>query len=1090
MDNESKKLNRRLIHETFQSKEYRNDVKKFIKELSQESMTAPNEKTIETRFDQALTVIFNKYLNKFGYVYRPIKEEAINTSRSVTKGHADTSVGNVIIEFKQPKTLSNEKQRKEALNQAISYIQGANRENTIKTYGVVTDGRFIAIYRYEHKNFVKGQYHEMKFIDFHNIVKAIMGLEYKTLSSQNLVADFAQSNNSPAKHLAQSLFLTLSQSRTTKTKMLISEWMNLFKLSHSDKSKQLDIQKRKQALEKFFETDLSNAKDEYNALFALQSSYTILLKLLSFKVISQIKFDPSLKCFSSLLTASDELLQIEMKDIEDGSIMRDYGISNLLEGDYFSWYSTKEQWNTKIAHSIKEMLSLLDSYSSNQELNKIDEAQDFFKVLYQSMIPAEVRHSLGEYYTPHWLAQNIINESLKEITSQNWRAIDPSCGSGTFLTVLINEFIKRHEKMDKSELVSRITRSIVGIDINPLAVLTARVNYFLNISSLLTDDIELEIPVYSGDSAYTPQLSKKDGICFVNYSLETNLAPFNVSFPLSGIKNLKKFSKTMNEIELDIQSKNIDSVYKRLLQLVDYSEQQNITVKNTIYDLASKFVEFEEKNWNGIWARIIANYLTTSQLGKFDLIVGNLPWIDWKSLPSLYRNKIKALPISKTIFSGDYQTGGINLNIAALITNVVITNWLDEKGIFAMLMPDTFLVQKTYEGFRKLILGNGKLAYFQKIDDWRKAKDPFYPVTQKFFTYFIGFKKVDYRNSGVPVKEFCAKKGTSTRSENLDIDSTFTISTGKYYQLSSDSNHFTLQNKVLSNEDIYALIGQKKSTYKGREGIEFYPQELFLFKLVNQTKKNQSRLENLQFKKSKYKIPVNSFIVENKFIRPLIKGTDITSFHAKSSAFTIFPYDPQYSERVALSELELSQRAPLTYKYLKKYEDIFNEQNTYSKKMINGKNIPFYSLARVGKYTFGKYNVVFRDNTKNVAAVVSTISTPLGRLKPVFQNHAVTISQRPDGTFISEDEAYYIAGVMNSEVVNEYIKASSDSRSFPINPRYQIPLYGLNAKIMKIQKDISKLSKKAHQYYDDQVKINILKKSISEKYLKLLQNLI
>lgn len=126
MDNESKKLNRRLIHETFQSKEYRNDVKKFIKELSQESMTAPNEKTIETRFDQALTVIFNKYLNKFGYVYRPIKEEAINTSRSVTKGHADTSVGNVIIEFKQPKTLSNEKQRKEELNQAISYIQGAS----------------------------------------------------------------------------------------------------------------------------------------------------------------------------------------------------------------------------------------------------------------------------------------------------------------------------------------------------------------------------------------------------------------------------------------------------------------------------------------------------------------------------------------------------------------------------------------------------------------------------------------------------------------------------------------------------------------------------------------------------------------------------------------------------------------------------------------------------------------------------------------------------------------------------------------------------------------------------------------------------
>ena len=49
---------------------------------------------------------------------------------------------------------------------------------------------------------------------------------------------------------------------------------------------------------------------------------------------------------------------------------------------------------------------------------------------------------------------------------------------------------------------------------------------------------------------------------------------------------------------------------------------------------------------------------------------------DWKNLPEGYRERIKSLCIDRMLFSGDGITGGINLNICALISNVSAENWL------------------------------------------------------------------------------------------------------------------------------------------------------------------------------------------------------------------------------------------------------------------------------------------------------------------------------------------------------------------------------------------------------------------------------
>ncbi|MFX5275849.1 hypothetical protein ABTC90_19610, partial [Acinetobacter baumannii] len=55
------------------------------------------------------------------------------------------------------------------------------------------------------------------------------------------------------------------------------------------------------------------------------------------------------------------------------------------------------------------------------------------------------------------------------------------------------------------DLLEAILKNVVGFDLNPLAVLTARVNYLLAIADLLQyRQGDITIPIYLADSVRTP----------------------------------------------------------------------------------------------------------------------------------------------------------------------------------------------------------------------------------------------------------------------------------------------------------------------------------------------------------------------------------------------------------------------------------------------------------------------------------------------------------------------------------------------------------------------------------------------------------
>lgn len=1071
------------------SKEYRVALADMAKRITIAANKAPNEATIEGRFDCELFAFFREQFGPFGFEYNPIKEKSIATCRHVAKGakgRADTAISTLVIEFKQPSTLANEEQKKKAIEQIEDYLDGLSEVDNDEMYeGFVTDGVkgcFVT--------FIDGKAKEEKFTNIDEfvldrIIQNILSLKLIAFNANNLVESFCNppENNGIAFELVDKLFAILKNHICEKTEMLFFEWKELFNLAHDDISKQQAIIDRKKSLEKLLNTELNDKDEEYMALFALQTAYAIIIKIIAYKLISQIRFSETLISFEQAMNMEADAMRVLFTRLENGGVFADYNMRNLLEGDFFSWYCNEKQWTKELSTAVSKIFGVLCRYSEKAVLNNTKRSQDFFKQLYESMVPAPVRHSLGEYYTRKWLAQNIVDKAIELSGTEKWKGLDPCCGSGTFLNVMIDKILDEGQYNSKEETLNGVLQRVKGIDLNPIAVLTARVNYFINISHLITDNRPIDIPVYLGDASYVPQTIHYDNVECYDYVITTKKDPIEITLPRSMVSDTSKFAQEMILVETQVKNQNeraVAEIFKRLA----CSEDLTPKILSKIMHLSRSLVGLERKNWNGIWARIISNYLTTANLGKFNIIVGNPPWVDWKSLPSGYRDKIKSLCISKNLFSGDRLTGGINLNICALIANVVADNWLSEKGILGFLMPEPLVYQQSYEGFRNFYLEDGSRMYFCRFTNWTKSGNPFKPVTQKFLSFFLTREFVDYRK-GVKTDWYIKKSRKNIDGlETLDMEDFFEHKTTYLACCHEHKNFFCSINDKESLEKFPVIGGT--SDYIGREGIEFYPQELMVFKKSELPDiPNCTVLRNMQNKKSKYKVPQVDIPLETEYLHPMVKGKDIVPFHVDWNQYIVpFPYEAD-NPKIPIGLDKLSTNAPRLAKFYQDNKKLILEQTGYNEKIIGKDNAEFYALARVGEYSYANNYVVFRDNTKWAAAVISNVYTEWGGLKrPLFQNHAVSICEDINGNFISLDEAYYICGIMNTKIVYDYMMSSSDSRSFPIRPRIKIPKFNPSD---NIHIELVQLCKRAHEVFDDPKEVQILKEKMEECYMIILK---
>lgn len=192
--------------------------------------------------------------------------------------------------------------------------------------------------------------------------------------------------------------------------------------------------------------------DPYRMLFGVQSYYALVVQAIA----------------ACKLGVPDAL-----SDVLVGDFFARHHINNMHEDGIEAWY---------LACDIDDVLMAV------AQLDYEDVPPDVIKGLYHDLFPRKLRHALGEYYTPDWFGEHVLNRVGYDGTE---RLLDPTCGSGTFLMLAL-------QRMDH---VDNPLYKLVGIDINPLACLAAKANLILAVGK---PDVPTELPIYCADVLLNP----------------------------------------------------------------------------------------------------------------------------------------------------------------------------------------------------------------------------------------------------------------------------------------------------------------------------------------------------------------------------------------------------------------------------------------------------------------------------------------------------------------------------------------------------------------------------------------------------------
>lgn len=131
--------------------------------------------------------------------------------------------------------------------------------------------------------------------------------------------------------------------------------------------------------------------------------------------------------------------------------------------------------------------------------------QNVFTDLYEVILSRPLRHDLGEYFTPHWLAQATIEMSGYQGEANNI-LFDPGCGSGSFLLAVAG--MKRQAAGQATPaLLDDVLHNVIGCDINPLSVLTARLNLLWWLAEHFGEPLsDFDLPVFHYDTVFATPL--------------------------------------------------------------------------------------------------------------------------------------------------------------------------------------------------------------------------------------------------------------------------------------------------------------------------------------------------------------------------------------------------------------------------------------------------------------------------------------------------------------------------------------------------------------------------------------------------------
>ena len=1021
-------------------------------------------------------------------------------------GRIDAYYGLVIFEYKKPHPgLREASVRDAAIEQVRDYIKGLlNDENTkaiinkIKNAGfsplitgVILDGYHVIFVEYnvdteDLKLDPEVGVYELDYDVLRRIIRAVLASWRKKLDAKLLAADFGYESET-ARRAVKALYNALTKaldSENERARALFEEWMKLASMVYPINTADLAQLAR--------DYGITGDRIDGSALFfAIETYYALVLKLIAAEVASRF-YDSALMSFIHTLKreiGDEETLRNRLKMFEEGGPTAWYGISNLLEGQLFSWYL--DAWSGDVYKAVKEVVEKLSEYDVESLTLNPQWARDVFKLLYEELVPRrEVRQRLGIYTTPDWLAELILDnlgltvDNMVKMRNErkdplDIRVLDPGVGTGTFLTLYIQrvgEYLRRVYNgnvppKDAEEALRRVVRNVVGFDVEVLALMTARANYLIALASAGLLQYKgggaVEIPIYMANSVVPAELMSskvlvKDGTVEV-VKIPTSICDCGektkccfmlpARLVMSGLAN-DVLNEMFNGLRKDLDYVRLRRVLREKFGLEDAEDE-------VLREFYEKLLELRRRGVDDVWIPVIKSYVLPILYRKsFDYVIGNPPWLSFRFLadPS-YQEIIKS--IIKDVYALTEEEHLITqMEMAALFLARAVDYYAKDGGKVGFVMPKSIYSADQHHNIR--IGATRAHIAFRKIIDCENVQPLFYVpaiavIAERGTTNWpieamvIGGRLPEDRHKVMPL-------GEAVRQLKIEEKKLFLNSVGGRTFL--DYSEFKLKAKRSDYYDDFF------------NGATVYPYGLWFVRAVDASspdfvtvETNRARVEE----RGHVGVSIGPLPVEREFIYGILTSAEVVPFCHLPPNLAVLPIMRRGGgyEIIQRPKAQASGKAHLA-RYLEEVEREWARVRTERQRDTSVYEWLNYQNKLTKQNPNLRYKVVYLRSGTNLAATVVVDEPYLVKVgsSEVKVNGIIIHTTLYLYQTNNEDEAHYLTAVLNSSILNELVKPMQTKgaygpRDFHKKPlEFPIPRYESNN---QVHRRLSELGKEARE---------------------------
>lgn len=646
------------------------------------------------------------------------------------------------------------------------------------------------------------------------------------------------------------------------------------------------------------------------------------------------------------------------------------GILHGIELMPFSCWHSDVEFGEELFGKILEL---------SRDINEWPISSDVVQAFYEDIIGNPFRKALGEFYTRDWIV-NLILDSIG--FAGKGSILDPGCGSGIFLTNAIYRIIKSNRGRRINSCWDTITQNVVGFDLNPVAVVAAKLNYFLSLSNLIPEQDD-----------------------FSNVLEHTNLPLFWTNSIIWNAQTKDDHIIVTSPIGVFQVSNNPSDAYLEVKQNLVTILQENSIETSSVSKMAQSFI-------------------SPLCYGPFDYVVGNPPWVAPERMNKEYRDHIAKLlensgyleSYRPRIRSLTHKLPSRQFSAALPFFATTFRYFLKEGGTCGFLVTSSLLKSLNAGGFRKRIAK----FHLKKLIDLT----PYTNIHEGAMCWaFIPI--VVKQSKSQPVTEYhfyipTTKKHPQHEEKCTEIESpngkfhvcSWKIQTSKMRATPSDdrSPWFSAPPRIIS---IYRKIldsGKNNkigNLYPITRGIVTGSDRIYVVKSIDLL----SNKEKVNIKTGM--TGSKGAIVESELIFPFIQGKHVEAW-SFDYTHIILPYDiPSWKIK---EEQDLRKNFPLLLGYLLRNKPSLENRRTQTIRQRMKRGQDFYVIEP--RTNLGKSWVLAIKgiSTKLETCVIPpTIPTVLGK-RPTMLAH--TLNYIP---FDSKREAHYLSAILNSWLVRAII---------------------------------------------------------------------